>query len=292
MIKKLLSASRPKTLPASIGPVAMGLAIAYSHIGEINTLVAILTLLCAMFLQVSTNLINDYYDGVRGIDGEDRIGPTRETATGGLSKETVKKSFITTLLISFIIGIYLMCVGGPTIIAIGLSSILFAFIYTGGPLPLAYYGLGEILAFIFFGPVAVYGTYFLQTNQFHYAPIVMGCAPGLISAAIMAINNLRDIKSDSKTTKITLAILLGEKKARALVLIFVLLSSFVPFVDILYFSKKSTVIITSFTMYLFFKTWKAIAKDFIDEKFNNYLASTGKYLFLYGLVYAITLTLP
>lgn len=289
MFKALLLASRPKTLPASAGPVILGLALAYNLTNQINSLTAILTLITAIILQVSTNLVNDYYDGIRGIDDDKRLGPTRVTSTGILGPSLLKRSFIITFSIAFLLGIYLMFIGGLPIVAIGLSSIFFAYAYTGGPIPLSYYGLGELLALIFFGPVAVWGTFYIQTGSHHNMALIAGLAPGFISAAIMAINNLRDRETDAKTTKVTLAILLGEKGARALPIIFVLFSTFVPIVHSMIYKSQNIILSATFTSYFFMKTWIALSREPISKRFNIYLANTGKYLFIFCLIYSISL---
>lgn len=292
LIKSLLLAARPKTLPASAGPVLLGLALAYRLESQINFLTATLTLLCALLLQVSTNLVNDYYDGIRGIDGEDRLGPQRMTGTGALSSSHVKKAFMATLMLSLLLGIYLMYVAGTPIIAIGLLSILFAYAYTGGPLPLSYFAMGEVLALVFFGPVAVWGTYYIQVLdiQSHLQTVLLvGLAPGFISAAIMAINNLRDRETDIKTKKRTLAILAGAKGARILPILFVLLATFIPIVHVSSFQENPRIMVATFISYFFFKTWNALAKEPIGPNFNNHLATTGKFLFLFCFTYSVML---
>ena len=188
-------AARPKTLPAGAGPVLIGLGLVGSF-NHINYPIAALTLITALLLQISSNLINDYYDGVKGLDKEDRLGPPRAVALGLLPASTVKKGFIFTLSMAFLLGIGLMVRGGTPIIIIGFSSLFFAWAYTGGPFPLSYFGLGEIFAFIFFGPIAVYGTWYLQTLESGFPSLdvlYMGASVGLISAALMGVNNLRDI---------------------------------------------------------------------------------------------------
>ncbi len=292
MIKHLIQAARPKTLFASIGPVLLGLALAYNLESTIKPVLAITTLLCAILLQVSTNFVNDYYDGVRGIDSDNRLGPKRMTATGELSPIKVKNAFIASFALAFILGIVLMASAGLPIIVIGTLSILFAYIYTGGPFPLSYYALGELLAFVFFGPVAVWGAYYIQVqniNDHSLTVVFAGLAPGFISAAIMAINNLRDRETDILTTKKTLAIFAGPRGARILPITFVLLSTFIPVFHVSQFGANPRIMIATFTSYFFFKTWIAIAKEPITPRFNDYLANTGKYLFLFCLAYSAML---
>lgn len=280
-------AIRPKTLFASLGPVILGLAIVYSEFQQINLILALLTALCALLLQASSNLINDYYDGVDGKDSEQRLGPLRVTSSGLIPAPKVKKAFILSLFISFLIGCILMFHGGIPIIIIGISSLFFAWAYTGGPLPLSRLGLGEIAAFIFFGPIPVWGTYFLQTKVHHDLPILFGFVPGFISAALMAVNNLRDREEDRKSGKKTIATILSENGARYLVINFVLLSAF--FLPLVTRELKSLFVILP--ALLFFNNWKKVITAPIDQDLNNVLANTGKYLFLQCLVHSIVIVL-
>ena len=287
--KELILASRPKTLFASMGPVILGLSINYYLNNKLHLLSALVTLLCAVLLQASSNFINDYYDGIKGIDGEDRLGPKRATTLGLLPPKIMRNSFISTLVISFSLGLYLMNIGGLPIIIIGLSSILFAYLYTGGPFPLSYFALGELVAFLFFGPIAVFGTYYIQSQDFHFSVLILGMSVGFCSAAIMGVNNLRDILSDSKTKKITIAILLGEKNMRRLIMALIFLSQ-APQLYLVAIEKwPLSLLLSLITPFLFLKTWKAILTEKISSQFNDYLANIGKYLFLVSLIVSVTL---
>ena len=280
-------AIRPKTLLASIGPVLLGLSVAYYKGFSISPTIAFTTILCALLLQVGTNLTNDYYDCINGTDGDDRLGPTRLTQAGLISASAMKKSFQFCYLAAVLLGSYLMYCGGLPIILIGISSVFTAWAYTGGPFPLSYFALGEILALVFFGPIAVWGTYFLQTNEFSSFPLIIGLGPGLIAAALMAVNNLRDRRTDEKTRKLTLAIVVGEKGARLVALMPLIISSFLPF----YFSYSLDnywFLFTSLSFYLFLPSWLYLAKGKINSTLNSVLAVTGKYLFLYCLILSIT----
>lgn len=291
--KQILFAIRPKTLMASIGPVILGLSLTASKGYTLNITTALVTLICCIFLQISSNLINDYYDAKRGIDSDDRLGPTRLANINKEYANIIKNFAITTMLTSLLFGIYLMLVGGVPIVVIGFCALLFAFLYTGGPFPLSYYGLGEILAFIFFGPVAVWGTFYLQTKTFQFADEIFlyGYIPGIISACIMSINNLRDRLSDSKTTKRTMAIFLGEKKARSFTVMLALLPNLIILYFVLEKKQPPLTLLTFITTLLFYKTWKSILYKPITEEFNMHLASTGKYLFIFCALYSILISL-
>lgn len=281
-------ATRPKTLLASIGPVILGLAVAYSLSGKLNIVLAIATLLCAILMQIGTNLVNDYFDFKKGVDDKDRLGPTRVTSSGLLSEEEVKKGYMVTFSLALLIGIYLMIMGGLPIVIICISSLIVAYCYTGGPFPLSYNALGELAALIFFGPVAVWGTYFLQTLSFDKEPALIGLGPGFIAAAILAVNNLRDIESDRKSGKTTIASFCGADSGKLLILVFILASTFMP----LYLAastSKQAVVGGAFVAYFFIRTWKRIVSGPINAELNECLASTAKYLFIYCIVTSILL---
>ncbi|RLA62934.1 MAG: 1,4-dihydroxy-2-naphthoate octaprenyltransferase [Epsilonproteobacteria bacterium] len=285
-IKPYLLAVRPKTLTASIGPVLLGLFFSQYEQGHLNFFIAVLTLLCTLFMQMGTNLVNDYFDFKRGIDGANRLGPTRATQAGLIKPHLVKIAYQIIFGISFMLGIFLMWHGGLPIVLIGLASLLAAYAYTGGPIPLSHYGLGEILALLFFGPIAVWGTYFLQTNSPDLTPLFLGLGPGLISATIMGVNNLRDLKSDQASGKFTLAVFLGEKKMKTLLMIFIFLSGALPIFYMLKM-KKITLILPFLALLLFRSNWKRIYIGPIDAGLNQALAKTGQYMFIYGLLFGL-----
>ncbi len=289
-----ISAARPKTLPAGSAPVILGLSIAYFFTGHINYGTALLTLLCALGLQISSNLINDYYDGVRGLDDGTRLGPKRLTAEGLVTPRQMKHAFIITLSASFILGLYLMFIGGAPIVTIGLTSLFFAWAYTGGPMPLSYIGLGEVFAFIFFGPVAVWGTYYIQTQNFHFPSSVIfaGTALGLLSSALMGVNNLRDTWQDKAKGKTTISTLLGPRIMRKLVFLFIILSLFFTLkmmngLDLSIMALTAPIIL----FMLFSKLWPQILYKSQGQQLNDTLANIGKYLFLSSVISSLTLIL-
>lgn len=281
-MKNWIQAIRPKTLLASQAPIVLGLAIAFIEVGKINILVAILTAMCALVLQIASNLANDYLDAQRGVDNDARLGPKRMTSSGLITLTAMKNALIITLIIALCLGIYLMVIGGPFIMAIGLLSLYFAYGYTGGPFPLSYNGLGEIAAFLFFGVIAVVGTTYLQTGGISRLALILGMGPGFISAGILAINNLRDIVSDKDTFKKTLAVRFGEKFQRTLCILTILLSLIVcAYVMVTYqFIWLFPVLVLPF---FFHKTWLQILFHPIDSKLNTALARTAQYNLLYCL---------
>lgn len=208
-----LQASRPKTLPAAIVPVLLGLACA-SRVGAIPWPTLFLILFAAIFIQIGTNLANDYSDFKSGADTAQRAGPVRVTQAGLLRPAQVKGGANLCFVMAFLLGIPLMLKGGWPIIAIGLSSILCGWLYTGGPYPLGYNGLGELFVLLFFGFAAVMGTDYLLTGSWHKFAAFASLAPGLHSAALLAANNYRDYATDITAQKHTLAVRFGERFSR------------------------------------------------------------------------------
>ncbi len=287
-----MTAIRPKTLPAGAGPVILGLSLAYQQEPQsFSFFTALVTMACAVLLQISSNLINDYYDGVEGLDDENRLGPPRATSLGLIPAPAVKKGFLFTLGLSFILGLYLMKLGGLPIVLIGLSSLFFSWAYTGGPFPLSYFGLGEAFAFIFFGPVAVWGTWFLQTLQLtgeaSTKTLLWGSTVGLLSAALMGVNNLRDRYTDKSKGKTTLATLLGGHTMRKLIFLFILVSQIIAQV-MLYFKDHHHLyhLIGVTPLFFFSKQWWSLLRDSEGRALNITLATVGKYIFLYSLAYS------
>ena len=209
-----LAAARPKTLGAAVAPVLMGTAMAFGD-GVGHALSAALALLGALLIQIGTNFSNDYADFLKGADTHERQGPLRVTQAGLVSPEQVRAATILTFGLSVGIGAYLIWRGGWPVLAIGVASILSGVLYTAGPRPLGYLGLGDLFVLVFFGPVAVGGTYYVQALDIEAYVLAAGLAPGLLSVAILAVNNLRDVDQDRQVGKRTLAVRFGRGFARA-----------------------------------------------------------------------------
>jgi 1,4-dihydroxy-2-naphthoate octaprenyltransferase len=203
-------ATRPKTLPAAIAPVMVGTALAYADRG-LALLPALAALAVALLLQVGVNLANDYFDFKKGIDTEDRLGPVRVTQSGLIPPGQVKSAMTAIFTISLLPGIYLAARGGWPVVIIGIASIMAALAYSGGPYPLASHALGDLFVFIFFGLVAVCGTYYVQALRLAPMVPVMGSMLGLMITAVLVVNNLRDIQTDQRAGKRTLAVILGAR---------------------------------------------------------------------------------
>jgi len=208
-------AARLRTLPAAVAPVLVGTALAI-HAGSFDPLAFVAALLGAVFIQVGTNLSNDYSDARRGADTEDRLGPVRVTAGGLVPPRQVLVATYVTFGLAVLCGIYLVAVAGPELLLIGAASILAGVLYTGGPRPYGYEGLGEIFVFLFFGLVAVTGSYYVQRQDFPWEAFVLAVPVGLLAAAILVVNNVRDIDTDRRAGKRTLAVRLGRDRTRTL----------------------------------------------------------------------------
>jgi 1,4-dihydroxy-2-naphthoate polyprenyltransferase len=210
-----LVAARPRTLPAAVAPVLVGTALAGSE-DVFRPLAFACALIGSMFIQVGTNLSNDYSDARRGADTEDRLGPVRVTAGGLLPPRRVLVGTWVAFGIAVAAGAYLITVAGWELLAVGAASILAGVLYTGGPRPYGYEGLGELFVFLFFGVVAVVGSYYVQTEELRWEAFALSVPVGLLAAAILVVNNVRDVDTDRRAGKRTLAVKVGRPAARRL----------------------------------------------------------------------------
>ncbi|UCG74498.1 MAG: 1,4-dihydroxy-2-naphthoate polyprenyltransferase [Chromatiales bacterium] len=206
-------ATRPRTLPACVGPVLVGNALAYAN-ESFSWLPMSVTLICALMLQVSVNLANDYFDFVNGVDTHDRLGPVRVTQSGLLPPVAVRNGMIIALALASSSGLYLVWLGGWPLLVAGLLAVLTILAYSGGPLPLASNALGDVAVFVFYGPVAVAGTYYVQSGTVEPLAFALSIAVSLPIVAVLVVNNLRDIPTDARAGKITSAVRLGAAGTR------------------------------------------------------------------------------
>jgi len=208
-------AARLRTLPAAVAPVLVGTALA-DHSGAFDGWAFAFALLGALFIQVGTNLSNDYSDARRGADTEDRLGPVRVTAGGLVPPRQVLIATYVSFGLAVLCGVYLVVVAGPVLLAIGAASIVAGVLYTGGPRPYGYEGLGEVFVFLFFGIVAVSGSYYVQIQRLPWQVFALAVPVGLLASAILVVNNVRDVDTDRRAGKRTLAVRLGRDGARSL----------------------------------------------------------------------------
>ena len=208
-------AIRPKTLPASIAPILLGSAVA-AHDQQFNLVVFVLCLICAMALQIAVNLANDFFDAQSGVDTKERLGPTRVVQAGLLSGRSVLAGLAVFCVIAIVSGLFIVYLSSIWLLAFGMASLIAVFAYSAGPKPIASLGLGEFAVFLFFGLLAVAGTYYAQALSLNWTVMSFAAISGLMSAAIMLVNNIRDIPTDSISEKRTLAVKLGEAKSKYL----------------------------------------------------------------------------
>ena len=207
-------AARPRTLPAAIAPVLVGTAAAVQWAGELPRWGAFLAaLLGSIFIQIGTNLANDYSDAKRGADTADRLGPVRVTASGMVTPQRVMVATWIAFAVAVACGIYLWSVAGFGIFVIGLFSIAAGVLYTGGPRPYGYEGFGEVFVFLFFGLVAVNGSYYVQLEELDALPLGLSISIGFLASAIIVVNNVRDVETDRRAGKNTLAVRIGREAA-------------------------------------------------------------------------------
>jgi len=206
-------AARARTLPAAIAPVLVGTALAYELEEVFHPGAFIAALLGSILIQIGTNLSNDYSDARRGADADDRLGPVRVTAGGLVPPKQVLVATYVTFGLAALCGVYLVAVSGIELLFVGIASIAAGVLYTGGPRPYGYEGLGEIFVFLFFGIVAVAGSTFAQLERWPWQAFVLAVPVGLLAAAILVVNNVRDVDSDRRAGKRTLAVKLGRERA-------------------------------------------------------------------------------
>jgi len=204
-----VAAVRPKTLSLSLIPVLVGTALAYADTGNIAWWAVCGAMLAAVFIQIGTNLHNDVADFELGTDTVDRLGPLRATAQGWINPNTVRRASMLSFVCAFVLGIYLVVVGGWPILVLGLVSMAAGVAYSAGPFPISSYPFGELFVFLFFGLAAVGGAYYLQTLALSQEAILAGSALGLLAAAVLVVNNYRDSETDASSGRRTLAVLAG-----------------------------------------------------------------------------------
>lgn len=208
-----LLAVRPKTLPTAVGPVLVGNALAYGS-PSFSAFTMVVTVACAVLLQMSVNLANDYFDFVNGIDTDQRLGPVRVTQSGLLAPTTVRNGMLVTLNLAILAGLYLVWIAGWPLLIAGLLAVLALLAYSGGPFPLASNALGDLAVFVFYGPVAVAGAHYVQSGYLDPLALVLSVPVALPITAVLVVNNLRDIPTDERAGKKTLAVRLGDAATR------------------------------------------------------------------------------
>jgi 1,4-dihydroxy-2-naphthoate octaprenyltransferase len=285
-----IEAARPQTLAAAIVPVLVGASLAFETevLNWTNTTVA---LICAMLIQVGTNFANDYFDFVKGSDTDERIGFRRATAAGLISPKKMLNATILTMALAFFLGLYLVWSAGWIILIIGLLSLLFGILYTGGPFPLGYNGLGDIFVFLFFGIVAVMTTYYINALEWSEASFWASLAVGALCVNILVVNNLRDVEQDKISGKKTLGVLFGESTLQIEYTSMMLLAYAIPphfffrlGYDLLIFLPMLALPLAGYYVY---KIWTEEDK----AQLNPLLERTAQFMVIFGLLFAIGIIL-
>jgi 1,4-dihydroxy-2-naphthoate octaprenyltransferase len=285
-----LLAIRPKTLSISVVPVLLGCALAWSETRQLDLWLLAITLVAAILIQIGTNLHNDVADFEKGSDrSTSRLGPPRATAEGWLTASQVRLAAFLSFGLAFLVGCYLVWRGGWPILTVGIASIAAGLAYTGGPRPLAYRGMGEIFVLLFFGLVAVGGTYFLQTGGLSAHAVLMGAIIGMPAAAVLVVNNYRDQANDRKAGKHTLAVRYGNTFSRAEYAMLML----IPFIMLagLWFATEFDAaallpwIALPWALMLVRRFWVLP----IGPAFNSLLAATAVFQLVFGILISIAL---
>ena len=284
-MKTWLLASRPKTLFAAVSPVIIGTVMAVGA-GKAHWPSALAALLGAIFIQIGTNFANDYADFTKGADTHERLGPIRATQAGLVTPGTMRNATVFVFGLAVLVGIYLVGRGGLPIVAIGLFSILAGILYTAGPYPLAYIGAADLFVLVFFGPVAVGGTYFVQALEITPTVLMVGLAPGLFSMAILTVNNLRDVDQDRAAHKRTPAVRFGVGFARWEYVICVVAACLIPALLYVQGAAPAWSVITAAVL---IPALPALRSVFVDQGrvLNKTLARTGQLLLLYSVVFGV-----
>ncbi|MDX9759457.1 MAG: 1,4-dihydroxy-2-naphthoate polyprenyltransferase [Bacteroidota bacterium] len=288
-------AARPKTLPAAVVPVLVGSAVA-ADAGVFDALPAAIALVCALLIQIGTNLANDYFDFLKGADSEHRIGPIRVTQSGLIPPGTVRAAMIGVFALTFLLGLTLVVHAGWPILVIGVTSLICAVIYTAGPYPLAYIGLGDLFVFIFFGIVAVNGTYFVQALDWSSTALIASLPVGAISTAILVVNNYRDIDTDRVARKRTMAVRLGRLGSRVEFQLLMLLAFVVPVLQVLFGGASLWMLLPLSSLPIALHVLRVLerattASHADGVALNSALARTGQLLAMFGVLYAVGLSL-
>jgi 1,4-dihydroxy-2-naphthoate octaprenyltransferase len=269
--------------------VLVGTALAAADSG-FALIPALAALAGALLLQIGSNFANDYFDFVKGVDTVDRIGPLRVTAAGYLPAAAMRRGMLVVFGLAALVGLYLVFVGGWPILVVGLASIAAAVAYTGGPKPFGYLGLGDLFVFLFFGPVAVAGTYYVQTLQVTAASLLLAVPVGALITAILVVNNLRDVDTDRRAGKMTLAVRLGRRGARAEYLGLLLLAYAVP--ALLWLGGRSLwSLLPWLTIPLALLLLRTIYRAVDGPTLNQALAGTARLSLFFSLTLALGLLL-
>jgi 1,4-dihydroxy-2-naphthoate polyprenyltransferase len=280
-----LLAARPRTLPAAIAPVLVGTSLAATE-DDFTLLPFLAALIGSVFIQIGTNLSNDYSDARRGADTEERLGPVRVTAGGLMPPKRVLVGTYVAFGIAVAAGLYLAAVAGWELLIVGAASILAGVLYTGGPRPYGYEGLGELFVFVFFGLVAVAGSYYVQTEDLRWEAFALALPVGLLASAILVVNNVRDVDTDRRAGKRTLAVKLGRDRARLLYAAMVMIAFAAPPATWAFGGLSAWLLLSLAALPLAPPLIETVSSRTDGPALNGALAGTGRLLAVFSLLLA------
>ena len=282
--KQWIEGARPRTLPAAIAPVLVGCAIAYYENG-FRFAIAVLALVVSLALQIGVNYSNDYSDGIRGTD-ENRVGPVRLVGQKLASPSQVKQAAFLSYGIGALAGLGMVALSGYLLLLpVGIAAIVAAWFYTGGPRPYGYAGFGEVFVVVFFGLVAVIGTSATQTGHITTLSVLAGCGCGLLSTAILVVNNLRDIPGDTQSDKRTLAVRMGDAHTRWLYLTCIAIAGLLPLtMSLTGANPPELATLGGLSILLAIKPFRTLMSGALGRDLIPVLADTGKLLMVYAVL--------
>lgn len=284
--KAWILASRPKTLGAAVAPVLLAGALAANH-GLFDALPWAVALICALLIQIGTNFANDYFDHRKGADTPERIGFQRATASGWITPQAMWRATVLTMAAAFVLGLSLVWHAGWPILLIGVLSILFGFLYTGGPFPLGYNGLGDVFVFLFFGLAAVMGTYYVMALRWSAESFWVALAVGALAVNLLVVNNLRDVETDRKAGKRTLGVLFGETVLKAEYTLMVLLAYAIPPHLFVQEGYRWTVFLPVLALPMLAAPIRQVWTHTDKRALNEVLVTTGAFLSVFSLLLAL-----
>lgn len=284
-----IEAMRPKTLPAAVAPVLLGSSLAYVD-GGFQALPALICLFFALLIQIGTNFANDYLDGIKGTDTKERIGPVRAVANGLVTPERMKLVTMIILAVAFCLGLSLIPFGGFWLLGVGIASVLCAWLYTGGPYPLAYNGLGDVFVLLFFGFIAVGCTYYVQVGFVTNPAWLLGLGCGLLVNNILVVNNYRDEMEDQAANKRTLVVRLGRPFARMQYFLSALLAGAV-LAGLVAYGYTDWVLLGLFPVALSVRESQRLKAHITALEFLGALKASAQIVAFYALLVALALVL-
>jgi 1,4-dihydroxy-2-naphthoate octaprenyltransferase len=279
-------AARPKTLGAAVAPVLLAGTLASKH-GVFDLWPWTAALVCAILIQVGTNFANDYFDHQKGADTPERIGFKRATSSGWIAPGSMWRATVATMAAAFVLGLSLVWHAGWPILLIGVLSILFGFLYTGGPYPLGYNGLGDLFVFLFFGLAAVMGTYYAMANRWSAESFWVALAVGALAVNLLVVNNLRDVETDRKAGKRTLGVIFGERALKMEYTLMLLLAYSIPPHLFVQEGYRWTVFLPVLALPLLAKPLRLVWTHTEKSVLNGVLIRTGAFQSLFSLLLAL-----